>query len=80
MKNSKNFMRFGKKDKEGVKQRVREGDMFTDKGGKEPGEYAQTAFMYVSGLKLFLGLYQEELTMVNPDCLVDSRLHLWQFF
>lgn len=80
MKNSKNFMRFGKNDKEEVKQRVMEGDMFTDKGGKQLGEYAQTASMYLSGLELFLGLYQEELTMVNPDCLVDSRLHLWQFF
>ena len=80
MKNSKNFMRFGKKDKERVQQKVMKGDMFADKEGKELGEYATTASMYLSGLKVFLGLYQEELTMVNPDCLVDSRLHLWQFF
>ena len=80
MKNSKNFMRFGKKDKQRVQQQVMKGDMFADKEGKELGEYATTASMYLSGLKVFLGLYQEELAIVNPDCLVDSRLHLWQFF
>ena len=80
MKNSKNYMRFGKKEKDRVKQLVMEGHLFKDKNTKELGEYAQTASAYLSGLKVFLGLYQEELTMVNPDSLVDSRLHVWQFF
>ena len=77
MKNSKNYMRFGKKEKDRVKQLVMEGHLFKDKNTKELGEYAQTASAYLSGLKVFLGLYQEELTMVNPDSLVDSRLHVW---
>ena len=61
MKNSKNFMRFGMKDKGRVQQKVMKGDVFMDKEGKKLGEYAKTASMYLSGLTLFLDCIRKNL-------------------
>lgn len=75
-KKSGNWMKFGRKEQDEIRQAVLDGTILD----KKLGNIAETPRVYLKGLKDFMGLYQEELLATFPESLVEGKLHLWQFF
>lgn len=79
-KKSAKWKKFGRAERDEVKAMVMEGIMPNQKNRAKYAVFATTASLYLSHLKVLLGLLQEEYyNNEQEEDLVKGRLQLWQF-
>ena len=79
-KKSAKWKKFGRAEKDKVKAMVMEGILPTQKNRAKYAVFATTAHLYLSHLKVLLGLIQGEYYINGQEeDLVEGRLQLWQF-